>query len=87
MANNNFVTSCYAFSPQENSNLIPLNGAMGLSNGFPSAGVRFYQAPLGQSVSGVVINSIIELLPTGLNKQPMKFYVTDSVATLHTAAT
>lgn len=52
-------------------------GTQGVMNSFPSSQVLFYQAPISTTVGAVTINSIIVLLPSGLN-QPQKFFSTDS---------
>jgi len=69
------VASIYRYNAYD----IP-NAAPGRTNSFPSAGCFFYQAPLGITSNGVTINSIIELLPTGLNVPSTKYY-TDSTIT------
>lgn len=43
-------------------------------------GVMFYAAPANTKANGVTINAIIQLLPTGLNVQPTKIGVVQTVA-------
>jgi len=88
--NNHFLTQVYGFSTQENGAIYAANSgnpSMGKSNSFPSAGVRFEPNDPLTTIGTVTINSIITLLPTGLNNKPFKFYVADTVATLNNAAT
>lgn len=84
--NNHFLTQVYGVQYPENNIVATLNGAMGRSNSFPSAGARFYPTDYG-TIAGVTMASVVELLPTGLNKQGLKFYTPDTVATLNTNAT
>ena len=89
MANNHFLSSIYGIQTPLDGSLTFVGGTTGIPNSFPSAGTRIYQAPSG-TVGGngsVTINSVIELLPTGLNKDGFKFFSADTVATLNTAAT
>lgn len=92
MANNHFLASVYQkdgnalnalFSTP--GNVIP--ATMGISRSFPSAGVDIYPANDNTIANGVTMHSVIELLPTGLNQRPIRFYSDATVATLNTAAT
>lgn len=87
MANNHFISSCYGYSPQENNNVIPLGGNNGALQSFPSAGTRFYPAEASSTINGVTVNSVILVLPTGLNKQGIRFYAVETVSSLNTLAT
>ena len=90
MANNHFLTSCYGYSAQESNSVNPLptgGGTQGSLQSFPSAGTRFYPAEPSSVINGVTVNSVIVLLPTGLNNKPLKFYSVDTVTTLNTNAT
>jgi hypothetical protein len=64
------------------------NGAFG-SNGktfnLPAALCEFY--PETGSYNGVTTNSVILLLPTGLNQPPTKFYTDSTVAQIISAGT
>jgi len=89
VANNHFSSYIYQIDFPGGSPYVP-SEAGGRLNSFPSAGVRIYQ-PQSPTTSGVnnnvTINAIIELLPTGLNQRPTKFYSADTVSDLNTAAT
>jgi hypothetical protein len=88
MANNHFLASIYAFQPPLGSYTY-LSGTQGHLNSFPSVGTRFYPTAPGTTASSnnVVMNSVIELAPTGLNVTGMKFYTPATVTDLNTAAT
>lgn len=85
--NNHFLTSIYGYSNPINNAVIPLGGNNGVLHSFPSAGTRFYPTDAGSTISGVTVNSVVLLLPTGLNVKPLKFYSVDTVSTLNTNAT
>lgn len=88
MANNHFLASIYAFQPP-NGSYTYTQGTQGVLNSFPSAGTRFYPAAAGTVASSaeVAMNSVIELLPTGLNTNSFKFWTPATVTDLNTAAT
>ncbi len=86
MANNHFISSCYGYSNPNNNSVIPLGGNNGALQSFPSAGTRFYPTEAGSAISGVTVNSVIVLLPTGLNTNPLKFYAVETVTALNTLA-
>lgn len=58
----------------------PTAGTQGVVNSFPSAQVMFYQNNPTSLVGTVTMNSVIVLLPSGLN-QPIAKYLTDSTTT------
>ena len=62
--------------------------AGGLAYGVPVTGgaVVFSPAPSGTTVGGITLNSIINVLPTGLVVPPGALYVADTVAQLITEA-
>lgn len=68
----------------------PLNGSqknsiMGRSENLPSALVRFYAAPAGTTAgNNVEINSIVELLPSGLRTDSQRFFTDSTVTELGT---
>lgn len=65
-------------------------GATGRLNNFPSALTHMYPAPAGTIVNGVTMQTIIELLPSGLqtpNDPNDKFYAAADVAAIQTAST
>ncbi len=87
MANNHFITSCYGYRTSENNAVVPLGGAQGALQSLPSALTRFYPAAAGDAINGVTVNSIIVMLPTGLNKGSIQYYAVETVAALNTLAT
>ena len=66
-------------------------GTTGRLNNFPSALVHMYPAPAGTvSAGNVTLQTIIELLPSGLqtpNDPNNKFYAAADVAAIQTAST
>lgn len=58
--------------------------AQGMYNSFDKTQVYFYPAPSGTSFNGVTCNSVIVLLPTGLNQQGSKLYTDATPAQLVT---
>lgn len=57
---------------------------MGVSHNLPSALVKFYAAEANTKSGTVTINSIVELLPTGLNQKGQKYYTDSTVTQLST---
>ena len=86
MANNHFLASIYAVQSPLGAYTY-LAGTQGVLNSFPSAGTRIYVADAGTVAGSVTMNSVIELLPTGLNVHGFKFWTPTDVSTLNTAAT
>lgn len=79
---NRLVANAYA---KNGNQFDSRNGAaMGRLNYFPNSGNLFYAAPTGTVFAGVTCNSIIEVLPTGLNQISDKFYCVETVAQLVT---
>jgi len=89
MANNHFSCNIYGYSQNPSAGIVNFNTKYGYLNSFPSAGTRFYPAPAGTTAGtfNTVINTVIELFPTGLQSKPTLFYTGADVATLNTAAT
>lgn len=58
----------------------------GIPRNLPAALCNLTPAPASTTANGVTMNSIIELLPTGLynNGQSIYYYSADTVATLNT---
>lgn len=58
----------------------------GVPRNLPAALCNLEPAPVNTTANGVTMQSIIELLPTGLyhNGQPTIYYSADTVATLNT---
>jgi hypothetical protein len=58
--------------------------ANGRKNYFPNTGNLIYDAPINTTYMGVTVNSVIEMLPTGLVVDSKKFYCVETVAQLVT---
>ena len=58
--------------------------ANGRKNYFPYVGTLIYDAPINTTYMGVTVNSVVELLPTGLQVDSKKYYCVETVATLVT---
>jgi hypothetical protein len=57
----------------------------GIAYGFPVDTFAAYPCPSGTVANGVTMNSIVEVVPTGLNQVPVLFYTDATVATINTA--
>lgn len=65
-------------------------GATGRLNNLPGAMTQFYPAPAGITVNGVTMQTVIELLPSGLQNPQvpdLKMYAAADVATIQSAST
>jgi len=80
-----FLASIYAVQPPIGSYTYT-GTEQGVMNSFPTEGTRFFVADPGTTANGVTMNSIIELLPTGLNVKSFKYWTPSTVADLNTAA-
>jgi len=58
----------------------------GIVYGFPVDSFLAYPCPSDTTANGVTMNTIVEVLPTGLNQTSNYFYTTATVATLNSAA-
>jgi hypothetical protein len=87
MANNHFAIGIYRINQYDLKNPDGAPASQGILRSFPSALTQMYPAPAGTTAAGVTMQSIIELLPTGLNQPAVKYYSAADVATLNTAAT
>ncbi len=75
------------YTTDSGNRIIKNPATRGVPNSFPSNLVRFYPIADGPVVAnGVTMNSIIALLPTGLNQPEKRFYTADTVAALNTLA-
>ena len=66
-----------------NSNGTPATS--GIAYGFPVNTFAAYPAPDNTVANGVTMNSIVEVVPTGLNQVPVLFYTTSTVAQINSA--
>jgi hypothetical protein len=57
----------------------------GIAYGFPVDTFAAYPCPSGTVANGVTMNSIVEVVPTGLNQVPVLFYTDATVATINSA--
>ncbi len=57
----------------------------GIVFGFPVDTFLAYPCPSGTTANGVTMNSIVEVLPTGLNQVSTYYYTTATVAQINTA--
>lgn len=65
-------------------------GNVGRLNNLPGALTHFYPAPAGTTVNGVTMQTIIELLPSGLQTPGVpnrRMYAAEDVAAIQTAST
>ena len=76
--------SIYGFDNGYNS--YDWNANMGVTRGFPTQGITIEQLRQPTTYSGVVCNSIITVLATGLEVNSTKYYTPTAVGTLITAA-
>lgn len=61
----------------------PTSATIGRMQSLPSALTNFYAAPPGTTAgNNITINSIVELLPTGLNQPSKKFYTPSTTTEL-----
>lgn len=58
----------------------------GIVFGFPVDSFLAYPCPSGTTANGVTMNTIVEVIPTGLNQTSVYYYTTATVATLNSAA-
>lgn len=58
----------------------------GISYAFPVESFLAYPCPANTVANGVSMNSIVEVLPTGLNQPSVLFYTTSTVAQINTAS-
>ena len=57
----------------------------GIAYGFPVTTFAAYPAPANTVANGVTMNSIVEVVPTGLNQVPVLFYTTSTVSQINSA--
>lgn len=79
-----FTASIYGMDNGYNS--YDWNREMGVLRSFPSQGVMMEQMTQPTAYSGVTCNSLITVLPSGLNTNAVKYYTPTALATLVTAS-
>lgn len=65
-------------------------GNQGRFNTFPGSLVHMYPAPSGMTVNGVTMQTVIQLLPSGLTtpgNDDLKYYAAADIATIESAST
>lgn len=81
------LSSIYRIGDNDLKSAPSIPATQGVPHSFPTVGVRFYPITTGTvTANGVTMNSIIALLPTGLNQPEKKFYTPTTVTDLNTAA-
>lgn len=95
MANNHFLASVYATrrgnsAPRAVISPVGVPANQGVQMSFPSAGTIFYPIPQGFTSSNVFNNAttqtIIEVLPSGLNQPSLYYFSSETTAALDTKA-
>lgn len=82
-----FSASIYRINENDLKSAPSIAATQGVPHSFPSQGIRSYPITTGTvTANGVTMNSIIALLPTGLNQPEKKFYTPLTVAQIVTAA-
>jgi hypothetical protein len=87
MANNHFDIGIYRKNQYDLKDAAGNPAAQGVLMSFPSGLTFIEPAPANTTANGVTMQSIISLLPAGLNQLSNKYYSAADVATLSTAAT
>lgn len=81
-----FSSSIYRYKTADLMIAQGVPAVQGVLHSFPSQGVRTRPVHGSVKANGITMNSIISLLPQGLNQAETDFYTPDTVATLVTAA-
>lgn len=58
----------------------------GIVYAFPAQSFLAYPVPVATTANGVSMNSIVQVLPTGLNQKAVLYYTTATVAQINAAA-
>ncbi len=84
MATNIFLATIYGKdSAGGNTNFASTTGVI---NGFSPIGIHVYPTTEVRGVVQAQCNSVIEILPSGLNQQSIKYYTDSTVAQVQTLA-
>lgn len=81
-----FSASIYRINSADLNSGTRIPATMGIPHSFPSQGVRSYPVTGTVTANGAAMNSIIALLPQGLNQPEKLFYTPLTVAQIVTAA-
>lgn len=82
-----FSASIYRINSNDLNSAPSTPASMGVPHSFPSQGIRSYPITTSTVIAnGVTMNSIIALLPQGLNQPEKNFYTPLTVAQIVTAA-
>jgi hypothetical protein len=79
------LASIYRIGDTDLKSSIGTPATMGVDHGFPTNLVRFYPIT-GVTANGITMQSVIALLPNGLNQPVKKFYTAAAVSALVTAS-
>lgn len=80
------VFSAYIYGIDAPGGNTEIAAAGGQQNGFPSGRVHMYPTSDVRGVAQVTCQTVIELLPEGLNQRSTKYYSATAIGTLITAA-
>ena len=79
------IASIYRIDAYDTKSVLGTPASQGVPHSLPSAQCVLYPVPYpGVTANGVTMNSIIKLLPAGLNQPAKLYYTADSLATLQT---
>lgn len=78
--------SIYRIGPNDLNSAIRTPALMGVTMSFPTEDIRIEAAKLGTTAHGITMNTVIKLLPKGLNQPEKEFYTPTATATVITAA-
>lgn len=78
--------SIYRIGSNDLKNSSGTPATMGVTQSFPTQGIRIYPVPQATTANNVAMATVIALLPTGLNQTEKLFYTPTATATVITAA-
>lgn len=78
--------SIYRIGPNDLNTARGIPAIQGITMSFPTDQIRIEAAKPGETAIGITMNTIIKLLPEGLNQAEKSFYTPTATATVITAA-
>jgi len=78
------ITSAYRKGQYDLKNPLGTPATQGVPINLPASLCVLRPAPSNTTANGVTMQSIIDLLPSGLNQPTVSYYSADSVSTLNT---
>lgn len=78
--------SIYRVGPNDLKTGTGSPATLGVTMSFPTAQIRIEAAKLGTTAMGITMNTVIKLLPEGLNQPEKDYYTPTATATVITAA-